>query len=222
MKYWVFDLDGTLVDSLSIHFQTMEKVFRQFGLAFSSNDQQEILKLSANAVPAYIQEKFGIQNLSKVQSLYQELTTQSIRSISPFAGIEDLLSLLKSKEVRLAVWTARDLEATLQILESTNLRSHFSIVVSGSCVTQGKPHPEGLQKIAKYFGCSSDEMIMIGDFDSDMLGAKAFGCRGIRVTWHSSVEIKKCEIAHHQFDQVNQLVKWTEDQFNGQASGQKN
>lgn len=213
MKYWVFDLDGTLVDSLTVHFQTLEKVFRTFGLSFGPENHQEVLKLSSSSLPNYFQEKLGIENSVAAQGLFKELTLKSINSILPFAGIENLLRLLKSNHIQLAVWTARDLEATTQILKSTGLGTYFSICISGSCVAQGKPHPEGLSRIAGHFQCSSVEMVMVGDFDSDMMGAKAFGCVPIRILWHSTVEKKKCEIAHHQFYEVDQLATWIKSQL---------
>jgi beta-phosphoglucomutase-like phosphatase (HAD superfamily) len=71
MKYWVFDLDGTLVDSLTIHFQTMEKVFNHFDRSFGSDDHKEVLKLSSKSLPSYFLEKFDNNNVTAAQNLFK-------------------------------------------------------------------------------------------------------------------------------------------------------
>lgn len=208
MKYWVFDLDGTLVDSLTVHFQILEKVFSKFGMLFSKYDHHDVLKVTAKTLPNYFKSRLGTENVESAMELFRELTSEALKSIKPFDGIEELLETLRSQGFYLAVWTARDLAATTEILKYTGLDSYFSICVSGCCTAQGKPHPEGLQKIADHFRAATSEMIMVGDFDSDMAGAKAFGIKAVRVLWHPSVERKKCEIASWQFDEVKQFQAW--------------
>ncbi len=211
-KYWVFDLDGTLVDSLTNHFQILEKVFTQFGARFTDENQQEVLRLTAQTLPQYLQLKLGLEAASPALELYHRLNEEAFREIEPFIGIEDLLRALKAHGAELAVWTARDLVATQKILAHTGLQSYFSIWVSASCTSQGKPNPEGLQKIADHFKSERDSMVMVGDFDSDMLGAKAFGIKAIRVIWHEAVSFKKCDIANWQFSKVSDLSEWVQSE----------
>jgi phosphoglycolate phosphatase len=212
MKHWVFDLDGTLVDSLTSHFQVLEKIFHRFDADFSSSEHLEVLKVNSKTLPKYFETKLGVAAVEPALVMFKELNTQSFKSIRAFPGIEDLLKTLQTQGMKLAVWTARDLEATNEILKHTGLSPYFSICVSGSCVDEGKPHPEGLKKIAAHFECGAESMVMVGDFDSDMLGAQAFGIKAIRVFWHPAVQIKKCEIADWQFHQVSEFRNWLSEQ----------
>ncbi|PIS10088.1 MAG: hypothetical protein COT73_11245, partial [Bdellovibrio sp. CG10_big_fil_rev_8_21_14_0_10_47_8] len=177
MKHWIFDLDGTLADSLTIHFQVLQRIFSGFGLDFSKEDQQDILRISSRDFPKYLETKLGTQDGSQAYQLYQKFNQETLKDVQCFPGIVDLLQTLKTQGAQLAIWTARDFEATQEILKHTGLGIHFSICVTGSCVSQGKPNPEGLVKIADHFGCEPESMVMVGDFDSDMLGAKAFGIK---------------------------------------------
>lgn len=213
MKYWVFDLDGTLVDSLTTHFEVMKTVFKKFDCSFDDSCEQEILKLSANSLPDYFLQKFGNDSNSALH-YFRSLTSDSIQRIQPFSKIPELLDLLSSKRVGLAIWTAREMEVTRRILENTGLSKYFSLCVSGTCVQHGKPHPEGLQKISQHFQCKPNEMIMVGDFDSDMLGAQEFGAVGIRVLWHPVVVAKDCTISHKQFHRVEDFISWVSDLVN--------
>ena len=213
MKHWVFDLDGTIVDSLTVHFQILEKIFLKFNQPFSKKNHNELLKVTSKTLPNYFEFQFGLENVESALEMFSDLTNAALKSIKPFTGIEELLKTLKSKGSLLAVWTARDLAATQKILQYTGLESYFSICISGCCTTQGKPHPEGLQKIANHFESDSSEMVMVGDFDSDMLGAQVFGTKAIRVLWHPSVEYKKCEIANWQFSKVSDFQNWIDNSF---------
>jgi HAD superfamily hydrolase (TIGR01509 family) len=212
MRYWVFDLDGTLVDSLTTHFNVLERVFIQFGLPFGPHEQQEIIKLSAKTLPIYFESKFT-ENSESALLLFRKLTAESVQSIQVFSGIENILKKLQSKNVGLALWTAREMETASEILNVTGLGQYFSMCVSGSCVAKGKPDPEGLQRIANHFSCQPSDMVVVGDFESDMLGAKAFGSMGIRVFWHSAIPIMTCTIADHQFSQVDELMEWIKTNF---------
>ncbi len=214
MKYWVFDLDGTLVDSLTTHFSILKTVFEHFGADFTEDNHQEVLKVTAKTLPQYLESKLGSESAVLAHDLFQKLNHDSFQNIKPFEGIEDLLRSLKKNGVELAVWTARDLVAMEKILVHTGLHTYFSICISGSCTTEGKPHPEGLQRIAEHFRSEQNSMIMVGDFDSDMLGAQAFGIKAIRVVWHKSVSAKKCEIAQWQFHQVSDFQQWINNEFN--------
>ncbi len=212
MKYWVFDLDGTLVDSLTVHYQVMERVFSNFHLEFSREHQLEILKLSSNQLDFYFARKFGAANKEEALKIFERLTKESVNSIFPFPHIEEVLRYLKSKNCPLSVWTARDQKASHAILENTGLVNYFSIIVTGDCVQQGKPHPEGLEKIAAFFESSPNEMTMVGDFESDMRGAKNYHCRGIRVQWHNSLEKVDCSLADFQFHDIPSFQAWIESQ----------
>jgi HAD superfamily hydrolase (TIGR01549 family) len=210
MKYWVFDLDGTLVDSLTAHFQVLDQVFKNFGVPFSEKDYHEVLKISAKVLPHYFEKKLGHERAQTGLELFHKLSVEAFKTMRAFDGIENLLQTLQSRGASLAIWTARDLEATEKILNYTGLKPYFSICISGTCVSQGKPHPEGLQKIAEHFGSNKNSMVMVGDFESDMLGAQAFGTKAVRVYWHTAVPVQNCKIADWQFTQVKEFQNWVE------------
>ena len=49
---------------------------------------------------------------------------------------------------------------------------------------------------------------MIGDFDSDILGAQAFGIKAVRVLWDQPEGSKRCSVAQWQFTQVTDMINW--------------
>lgn len=213
MKHWVFDLDGTLVDSLPAHFEVVETIFKTFNRPFSKENHHEVLKATAKTFAVFLEKHVGHKNLPLALAMFHELTNEALKTIRPFTGIEDVLKTLKSKQHHLAVWTARDLIVTEQILKHSGLSPYFSVCISGTCTAQAKPHPEGLQRIATHFNSDTSSMLMVGDFDSDMLGAQAFGIKAVRVNWHSlnsQPATSPCAIATWQFHKVSDFHEWIE------------
>ena len=85
---------------------------------------------------------------------------------------------------------------------------HFAAVISGDCVTRHKPHPEGLERLQKHFGCRASEIVMIGDHDYDMAAATAFGAFAVRASWHGQWEDGECEKAARQFRDLDGFLAW--------------
>ena len=97
MKYWVFDLDGTLVDSLTTHFKVLKVVFENQGVGFSEADHHDVLKVSAKTLSDYFELKFGKEKLESALLHFFELSHAKMESIKAFDGIEKLLQTLQSQ-----------------------------------------------------------------------------------------------------------------------------
>lgn len=210
MKTWVFDLDGTLVDSLTVHFLTLETIFNENGLEFSKQKHEEVLKVTAKTLPAYFEKYFGPEGVEPGLKRFRELSIKYFETILPFEGIEDVLKILKSKNAQIAVWTARDMEATNFLLKHTGLDSYFSFCVTGSCVENCKPNPEGLQRISKYFGTAQD-FVMVGDHENDMMGAKSFGAKAVRAKWDATMKNVSCHLSDWQFTDTAAFKNWIQE-----------
>src|SRR4051794_2657939 len=105
MKHWVFDLDGTLVDSFSHYFQLLEEIFARFGARFGGD-----LRLPAltELLPEFFEKHLGAGAVAPAIALLQEQSNEDARRIQPFGGIVPLLDHLRSEGARIAVWTNRD------------------------------------------------------------------------------------------------------------------
>lgn len=209
MKHWVFDLDGTLVDSHTIYFTSLQQVFAQLGAEFTQEDKNEVLRISSKDRESFFQKRLGIQHARRASALLMTRIQEDHRKIQPFAGVRELLDILQKSQAKIAVWTARELDSAQYTLEHTGLNKYISLCVSGSCVQQCKPHPEGLLRIAKHFACEPAVIHMVGDHDNDMNAAKACGAMALRAQWLHTAEAKAdCSISDWQFSEVHTLIDW--------------
>lgn len=206
-RHWVFDLDGTLVDSFQYYLNILERVFAGYGVSLTEED----IKLCFGQ-PA---DKFLASKLSpsEVRAALTVLRDQSVadsREIEAFAGIKDLLLHLQQSGKKIAVWTSRDGASADMVLKNTGLGQYIDFCVTGTCVTQHKPDPEGLHMIATKFSCELSDLIVVGDHDFDVKAAKSTGAYAVRASWHRFDPPLTCTYADELFMNVVGLLERTQ------------
>jgi len=205
MKYWVFDLDGTLIDSFSFYLSIVTRLFEKHNLTLTP----EIVK-SCVGMPAakFFEMHLGAEHVNDAMAELKSQSDEDLKSVSLFSGILESVKQLSSAGHRVAIWTSRDLLSTEQLLQFTQLNDYIDFYVTSCCVADHKPHPEGLLKVAEYFSCDPSELVMIGDHDFDMQAAKRVGAKAVRASWHSYDSPASCSLADHQFHKVEDFSQW--------------
>lgn len=211
MKHWVFDLDGTLVDSFAHYFESTAEIFKHFGVPFNSELHYSIL--TEPLVQLYAQ-KLGKENLELALQMLQDKSNNDATKIRAFSGVHGALQELKKNDARIGVWTNRDLESATLILEHSGLKDLVEICVSGTCTTLRKPDPEGLLRVIQHFNCRPSEVIMIGDHEHDVSAAKDVGAIGVRASWHGYWKMDACKTANHQFHEFSDFKNFVLTKFN--------
>src|SRR4051794_530198 len=118
MKHWVFDLDGTLVDSFHHYFEALTLVFREHGATFTSGLRKEAL---TDNLEVFFARHLGPAAVPTAFHRLQLLSNDDARRIRPFAGFETILQQLINSGSRVAVWTNRDLVSATLILKHSGL-----------------------------------------------------------------------------------------------------
>ncbi len=209
MKHWVFDLDGTLVDSVGHYGVKLEKIFNLFSLKFTNED----LLRSRNYfdVLEFFSLYLEAPKAEEACRILQKISIEMAPQVNAFPGIADLLSLLEQKGAHLSIWTGRDMASGQSILQHTGLAKFFKHVVSCTCVTKTKPDPEGLQKLLNLTQFKNHETLMIGDHAFDVRGANALGVKALSVSWgEEGSHPLQAESAEHFF-KIADLHKWAEN-----------
>ncbi len=219
MKYWVFDLDGTLIDSFGHYFSLIEEFI---GQKISREEKKHYIGVHPSQIFADKLES------EKVEIALKELNHRSqldAGSISTFNSISLIFNILSKNGCRIAVWTSRDLESAKAVLEYTGLKKQVEYLISGDCVSLRKPNPEGLLKIKSLFNCDTHEMVMVGDHEHDMQAGHKTGVFSIRASWHNHWDDGECIIANKQFFCDYHFSEWvcsTFQKINSQSENLKN
>lgn len=202
MTYWVFDLDGTMVDSFAPYFSFLEEYLQ------TPLDHEKKRHYIAKHPLIALQEKMSE---AAAQSALQELVDRNKREVADipvFAGIRSAVDHLRANQRRISVWTSRDYETAKILLDHTGLSQVIDHLVAGDQVTHRKPHPEGMLKIQELYKCQTHELVMIGDHEHDMQAAKALGIKAVRASWHEHWQHESCTLADHQFYKHTDFHNW--------------
>lgn len=175
----VFDLDGTLVDSLPDLTAALNEVLRQQGRAPLS--PAEVAPMVGDGVPALVARGLGARGgtaaeatalLPRYVEIYEARATHLTR---PYPGVPETLMALRRDGYRHAVCTNKLQRATMAVLSGLGLAPLFDGVAGGDRFPVKKPDPGHLLGLIGELGGRPERTAMIGDSENDAAVAHAAG-----------------------------------------------
>jgi phosphoglycolate phosphatase len=182
----IFDLDGTLVDSLTDLADSMNYVLEKNGFhghglhAYKYFIGRGIRNLVINALP---EEKRDEETISRChEQMVAHYNSNCLSKTIPYEGIQELLHALNSKGLKLSVFSNKADEFTKKITYSL-FPGIFEIVRGLTDITLRKPDPSGALAIAGEMNLAPSEIAYLGDTSTDMQTAVNAGMYAVGVLW---------------------------------------
>jgi len=166
----LFDLDGTLLDSFSLHYSAYELTFARFGIAM-----QKDLFLSSYSPNWYrTYEAFGLAEThwESANNLWLEAAEKHKAELFP--GVTEMLDDL-SKIYQLGIVTSGSKSRVLRDIGRLDVHKYFSTLITGDDIARPKPDPQGLNKALDQMSIAPAEAIYVGDAHADFEMARAAG-----------------------------------------------
>ena len=183
----IFDLDGTLVNSLGDIADSMNNVLQRNG--FPSHELQAYKHFIGNGLKNLVREALpegsrdGKLIISCFDSMMEEYRKNCINKTRPYDGIIELLNELATREMKLAVFSNKVDDLTKKVVMTLLPLSNFEIVMGSSTEIPRKPNPLGAFLISQQLGISPEELIYVGDTDVDMKTANSAGMFAVGALW---------------------------------------
>jgi HAD superfamily hydrolase (TIGR01509 family) len=183
-RHYIFDLDGTLVDSLVVHAQCFRHVMQRFfPEALDRFDYERFLGWKTTdvfrvlALPADSQR---IRELTAAkQACYQKAVQQG--QVYLFAGVKEALQQLQAKGRTLYIVTGGSAPSTLELLAASGLAPYFSGVITGDDVQRSKPHPEPFFRALSQFRLSPEMVLTVEDSVAGAVASERAGIAAVLV-----------------------------------------
>lgn len=177
MKLAIFDLDGVLVDTANNHFLAWQKLASKFNYLLTEQDNEKFKGVSRMACMDILCELSGKQLTPREKEEYATLKNQwYVESISDMSsddlldGAEELLQLLKSKGIKIALGSAS--KNAPVILDKTGIVLMFNSVIDGNSVSKAKPDPEVFLKAAQSLNIAAEDCVVFEDAYAGVEAAK--------------------------------------------------
>lgn len=168
----VFDLDGTLIDSLTLVLGALTHALEPYG----GRPTMDIFGQLGGPPNTFLGRMLpSAADIPVALDRFRDYHDANSHRIQPYAGAVEHLAALHAGGVKLAVWTGRDRNSTDWLLHRHGLGGYFSAVLCGDDLASHKPDPAGLRAILGKLEMSPEEIILVGDADVDVLGGAACG-----------------------------------------------
>jgi pyrophosphatase PpaX len=203
----IFDLDGTIVNTLPIVIEAFRGAITRF--VDRSYTDEEITALFGpteagviqRVIPDHWQEGLAVY-LNEYERLYAQ------RNIGPFQGIEDALRLLKGAGVRTAVVTGKGAASTAFSLKKSGLDGYFDLVQTGS--PDGPVKPRHILEVLNQWAISPKTAFYLGDSPTDIQDARRVGVVPLGAAWSvtSNLDVLNAQNPQAVFDTPQGFVNW--------------
>ena len=176
-KAFLFDLDGTLVDSMWMWGAIDVEYLGKFGLTCPPDLQKAIEGMSFSETAAYFKKRFALEaSLEEIKADWVSMSIEKYRSqVPPKPGTEAFLSWAAKQNIKMAVCTSNGREMVDAVLSSLNLARYFDCIITGCEVAAGKPSPDIYLEAARRMKVSPEECAVFEDVPAGILAGKRAG-----------------------------------------------
>ena len=174
-KALIFDLDGTLVDSMPLHYEAWKDVCAIKGLSFSEEEFYSLAGVPTDRISEILNERHGTDFEPKaVSNLKEETYLKKIDKLQPIKPVFELAKKYHGK-LPMAIGTGSPGRHSWEAVRTLGLDKYFDILVSKNDVKEGKPNPETFLKCAKAMDISPEYCQVFEDGDPGLQAAKTAG-----------------------------------------------
>lgn len=221
MELIIFDLDGVLLDSKDIHYESLN-------LSLQDIDQKYVISLQDHL------SKFdGLQTNKKLQILTQtrglpvelhqsiwkkkqEYTFKNLMDIQPNKSLIEIMSYLQESGIKIACCTNSIRKTANIVLSQLGIIKYFDSIISNQDVTNGKPHPEMYWKCMSELNCMPEKTLIIEDSPNGLLAASRTKANVLRINnpTELTLDLMKTKLRELKIKSLPETPKWFDKSLN--------
>lgn len=175
----IFDMDGSLVDSMWMWRTIDIEYLGRFGIPLPERLQAEIEGMSFGETAIYFKEHFPIpDSVEEIMRTWNEMAWDKyIHEVPLKEGIPEFLEGCRAHGIALGIATSNSRELVENVARTHQLRNFFASIVTGSDVARGKPAPDIYLEAARQLEVSPDRCLVFEDIVAGILAGKNAGMR---------------------------------------------
>lgn len=197
IKAVIFDLDGTLVDSMWLWKEIDIAYLSKFGLELPDDYQNEIEGKSFTETAIYTKERFQIpDSVEDMKAEWNQMAWDYYMTKVPLKkGVIDFLGYCKKHHIKMGIASSNSHLLVDNIAERFGLNDYLSCIITGCDVNKGKPAPDVYLKASDELGIKPENCLVFEDISAGIIAGKSAG-------------MKVCAVAdEYSIDQLEQKKK---------------
>lgn len=188
MKVCIFDLDGTLADTVESIAHAINRGLEYFGYGvrpveeykYYAGDGLDVALQRALARAGDTSGRFLQEGIPLVR---RWLAEEPLYHVRPYPGIPETLAKMKELSLSMAVLSNKPHREAVQVVETLFGKGYFDRIQGQEEGIPRKPDPTGARKICRELGAAPGSCLYIGDTDTDMLTGNRAGMYTVGVSW---------------------------------------
>lgn len=196
IKGVIFDLDGTILNSVDLRVKAWKKAFQTFDISVSDNEIRPLIGLPGENLAGRYHK-----HPEEIEKAEEEYFSSHLKEASLFPDVEGTVAALSKKGIDSVIVTS-----SRKILVN-RLTLPVSRTVTIDDVTKGKPDTEAYLKALAFMGIEASNLLVVGDAESDLIPAKRIGATSAMVLHGQTKSSKYADHYMQEIGEVEHLVE---------------
>lgn len=213
IKAVIFDLDGTLVDSMWIWKKIDEEFLGRFQIGLPEDLQRSIEGMGFTETAGYFKKRFLLpMEIEEIKEEWNSMAYEKYtKKVFLKQGAAEFLNYLKQQGIKLGIATSNSKELVEAVMKVLEVRAFFQSVTTACDVKAGKPSPDIYLQVAKELGAEPAECLVFEDIPMGILAGKRANMRvcAIEDEFSADQELEKRRLADYYIRSYYDILKNT-------------
>lgn len=181
VKALIFDLDGTVVDTMPAHFEAWQKTGEKLGFEFTNDEFYELAGMPATEIARVLNDRKGYSlDPQEVEDTKADMFLENIEEVKLIDFTMDIIKKYHG-EIPMIIGTGNLRKVAAKTITELNIAHYFVDIVSCDDVMQYKPHPETFLKCAEILNVVPKKCMVFEDGDKGIEAAKSANMKVVDV-----------------------------------------
>lgn len=207
----IFDLDGTLVDSMWMWKDIDIEFLSGYGIPLPEDLQKAIEGMSYTETAGYFISRFSLPlTVPQIQGIWNRMTIEKYRTqVTLKKGVREFLEHLHQNGIPMGIATSNGRELVDTVLEALHMGHYFQAVTTGCEVASGKPAPDIYLESARRLRANPAACLVFEDVPAGVLAGKRAGMRVCAVEDEYSADMReeKLRLSDYYIEDFTEIVR---------------
>lgn len=207
----IFDLDGTLVDSMWMWRDIDIEFLSGYGIPLPEDLQKAIEGMSYTETARYFISRFSLPlTVPQIQGIWNQMTVEKYRTqVTLKKGVREFLEHLNQKGIPMGIATSNGRELVDAVLDALHMGQYFQAVTTGCEVANGKPAPDIYLESARRLHVNPAGCLVFEDVPAGILAGKRAGMRVCAVEDEYSADMReeKLRLSDYYIEDFTEIVR---------------